>query len=98
MPRKRIRERIEGGSSMKRMFNLQMVVSIILIQGALESIHAAEFFCSSGNVTCLIAAINAANQNGQQNTINLEEGTYTLTMADNETDGPNGLPSITGRI
>jgi hypothetical protein len=82
----------------KRLFYLGMVVSFIPILGLLESIHAAEFFCPAGNVTCLIAAINASNQNFQQNTINLEAGTYTLTTPDNETDGPNGLPSITGRI
>src|SRR5262245_30522818 len=103
---KRIRETIGGGSSMKkRLFHLYMVVSIILIHGALESIHATEFFCSSGNVTCLIAAINAANQNGEENTISLAVGTYTLQAIDNNIvgpegllEGPNGLPSITGRI
>ena len=34
----------------------------------------------------LIAAINAANANGEQNTIILEPGTYTLIL---------GLPSVT---
>jgi hypothetical protein len=89
----------------KRLFYLEMVVSIILMLGALECIHAAEFFCSSGNVTCLIAAINESNQNSQQNTINLEAGTYTLRTVDNNIvgpegllEGPNGLPSITGRM
>jgi len=61
-------------------------------------LYAAEFFCPSGNVTCLIAAINEANRNGENNTINLEPGTYTLQVIDNNTEGPNGLPSITGRI
>ena len=89
----------------KRLFHLEMVVSFILILGLLESLHAAEFFCPSGNVTCLIAAINQANQNGQENTINLEVGTYTIRAIDNNIvgpegllEGPNGLPSITGRI
>jgi hypothetical protein len=60
-------------------------------------VHAAEFFCSSGNVTCLIAAINDANQNGEENTINLAAGTYTLTSIDNGTTffNANGLPVIT---
>ena len=49
----------------KRLFCLGTVVSIIVILGLLESIHAAEFFCPADNVTCLIAAINASNQNGQ---------------------------------
>src|SRR5262249_25030179 len=55
---------------------------------------AAEFSCLSGDVACLIAAINTANTNGQANTITLEAGTYTLTAVDNTNDGPNGLPSI----
>ena len=44
----------------------------------------------------LIAAINAANANGQENTINLERGTYSLTAIDNGTSFiGNGLPVIT---
>jgi hypothetical protein len=49
-------------------------------------------------VACLIAAINTANANGQVNTIRLEPGTYTLRAPDNDTDGPNGLPSITSAL
>jgi hypothetical protein len=89
----------------KRLFYLVMVVSFIPILGFLESIYAADFFCPAGNVTCLIAAINASNQNGQENTINLDPGTYTLRAIDNNVigpegllEGPTGLPSITGRI
>jgi hypothetical protein len=99
-------ERIERGSSMRKwLFYLEMVLAVTVIFGALESTYAAEFFCPSGNVTCLIAAINVANQNGQENTINLEVGTYTLRAVDNNIvgpegllEGPSGLPSITGRI
>src|SRR4030095_14476656 len=36
-----------------------------------------------------------ANANGDANTITLEAGTYTLTTVDNNTQGRNGLPSIT---
>jgi hypothetical protein len=65
-------------------------------------VHAGEFFCSSGDVTCLIAAINDANQNGEENTINLAAGTYTLTSIDNsflQFPGPsNGLPVITSAM
>ena len=68
-----------------------------------QAVQAAEFFCSSGDVTCLIAAINDANQNGEENTINLETGDYTLTAVNNQTIAPvgnlfpigNGLPVIT---
>ena len=59
---------------------------------------AAVFNVSSGDVTGLIAAINAANANGQENTINLEPGTYSLTTINNNTDGPNGLPSVTSTL
>jgi hypothetical protein len=47
-----------------------------------------------GDVTGLIAAINAANSNGQDNMINLEPGVYTLTAVDNGGIGGNGLPVI----
>src|SRR5262249_53969570 len=58
--------------------------------------QAADVTCTAGDVTCLIAAINTANANGEANTITLEAGTYTLMAVDNTTDGPNGLPSVTG--
>ena len=66
--------------------------------------HAAEFNIPCGadnaaNVAALISAINDANSNGVADTINLAAGcTYTLTAVDNDTDGPNGLPSITSEI
>jgi hypothetical protein len=46
----------------------------------------------------MIAAIHAANGNGAENTITLAAGTYILTAVDNDTDGPNGLPSITSLL
>src|SRR5262245_51732728 len=61
---------------------------------AIKAVHAADFFCSSGNVTCLIAAINQANRSSGPHTIFLESGLYRLTTVDNNTDGTNGLPSI----
>jgi hypothetical protein len=57
--------------------------------------QAGEFICASGDAACLIEAIRAANANGEANTITLEAGTYPLNMVDNNTDGPNALPSIT---
>jgi len=60
--------------------------------------QAAEFTCATEDVTCLIAAINAANTSREENTITLEGGAYTLTVADNTTDGPNGLPLVTGPL
>jgi hypothetical protein len=60
--------------------------------------QAADFACAAGDVACLIDAINQANANGEANTITVEAGTYTLTAVDNTTDGPNGLPSVTGIV
>jgi hypothetical protein len=73
------------------------VVGTVIVL-ALMLAHAAQartIQCGAGDVQCLIFAINEANANGQQkNTIRLAPGTYTLTDVDNDTDGPNGLPSI----
>ena len=81
--------------------SLQIMASFGLIFGSVERVHAADFFCASGNVTCLIAAINSANTLAGADTINLDPGTYTLTSVDhtNEFGGePSGLPSISSHI
>src|SRR5687768_8306200 len=60
--------------------------------------YSAVFNISSGDVAGLIAAINTANANGEENTIILEAGTYTLTAVHN-TDGlANGLPVIISAV
>jgi hypothetical protein len=69
-------------------------LSLIVPLALAMRLDAAEFFCSSGNVTCLIGAINDANKRAGKHIINLEPGPYTLQAVDNATDGPNGLPSI----
>jgi hypothetical protein len=61
-------------------------------------LHAAEFFCSSGDASCLIAAVNSANDTPEEDTITLGPGIYTLTTVDNDTDGANGLPSIRSTV
>jgi hypothetical protein len=60
--------------------------------------HADVFEIPCGDVPALIAAINTANAKRQNDVIKLSACTYTLTAVDNDTDGPNGLPSITSRI
>jgi hypothetical protein len=60
--------------------------------------HAAVFNIAAGDVAGLINAINTANANNEDDTINLAQGTYALTAVNNDTDGPNGLPSITSAI
>jgi hypothetical protein len=72
------------------------VTFVILV--LLRLCHAAEFSCAAGDVACLRAAINAANGNGEANTLTLGAGTYTVTAVDNLTDGANGLPSIYGTL
>jgi hypothetical protein len=67
------------------------LVSSLLFLVFPVSAYSAVFNISSGDVTGLIAAINAANANGEENTINLEPGTYTLTGVNTEL---SGLPSI----
>jgi hypothetical protein len=54
---------------------------------------------SAATVADLIADIKAANSAGGTNTITLTAPTsspYVLSKADNRTDGPNGLPVISG--
>jgi hypothetical protein len=76
---------------------VQMVTALAVILP--RAVPAAEFACAGGDVACLIAAITAANANGEANTITLAAGTYTLTAVNNTTvDGPNGLPSITSPL
>ena len=72
-----------------------LIGTIILVTLALVGLsQAAEFACPAGDVACLRAAINAANANGEVNTLTLEAGTYTVTAVDNLSDGANALPSI----
>src|SRR5262245_25587618 len=60
--------------------------------------EARDFACTAGGVACLIDALNQANANGEANTITLDVGTYSIGTVDNDTDGPNGLPSITSAL
>jgi hypothetical protein len=64
-----------------------------------RELPAAIFNVADGDVAGLIAAINAANSNGQSDVINLAaNGTYTLTAVDNTTNGANGLPLIVNDV
>jgi hypothetical protein len=73
-------------------------VGLLALVSLARTSQAADFACPAGDVACLIAAINTANANGEANTIRLKAGTYTLTAVDNDTDGPNGLPSVTSTL
>jgi hypothetical protein len=80
------------------MKKLTILILTIITVWAVKALHAGEFFCTSGNVTCLIAAINEANGTPGEHVINLEPGSYTLQTVDNPSLGGNGLPVITGSI
>ena len=61
------------------------------------SSRGATFTVANGDVPGLIAALNATNTNGQDDTINLGSGTFVLTTVNNSSPGgPTGLPMITG--
>ncbi len=71
---------------------LAAICSLCLTMGA----QAAVFNVS--NVSGLISAINSANANAEDDTINMTTGTYTLTSVNNTTEGDNGLPVIATKI
>jgi hypothetical protein len=76
----------------------QVLMILLGLFGCWQTCQAADFACNTTGdtgVACLIAAINAANANGEANTITLTAGTYTLTAPDNPA---NGLPVITSSL
>ncbi|MFZ6029817.1 MAG: choice-of-anchor Q domain-containing protein [Chloroflexota bacterium] len=80
-----------------------LLVALLLSAAPAQPAAAAIFnpTCTGGvgDVAELIATINTANSNGQNDTINLVAGcVYTLTNADNATAGGTGLPVITSNI
>jgi hypothetical protein len=76
-----------------------LVALLIGALGLAQPLQAAEFTCASGDVACLINAINQANANGEANRITLRRGTYGLTAVDNGTEPDvNGLPVITSAL
>ena len=76
-------------------WSVAAVVALGLALARPSPLQAKTFHCGAGDVQCLIDAINAANANGQKNTIRLEAGTYPLTTADND---QNGLPEVTSSL
>jgi len=88
---------------MKPITNRKKLLSLLISQALVVPAQAAVFDIHCGDVTQLINAINTANSNGEVNEINLNADNqancvYPLTVADNTTDGANGLPSITSTI
>jgi hypothetical protein len=80
------------------LFIITFLVTCLSLLLSSVTAHSAVFDISSGDVSGLVSAITTANSNGDDNTINLAPGTYSLNSIDNNTNGPNGLPSITSRL
>lgn len=88
-----------AGNSRAYGWKLWVVVGALAVApGLARPGSAAVLECASGDVACLIAAINAANASAGADTIQLQPGVYILTAPDNDTDGANGLPSITSPL
>lgn len=81
-----------------------MKIAVIALVFSLCSISLAPFAeaetiaCESNDTQCLIAAVHQANADPRKTTIRLAGGIYLLTTVDNDTDGPNGLPTIVSPV
>jgi hypothetical protein len=102
---------IDGGSSISTRVEVirssgehpaNMYAIPIAVMLALTFAHPAQartITCGAEDIQCLVSAVADANANGRpRNTIRLAPGTYTLRDVDNDTNGPNGLPSITSTL
>jgi hypothetical protein len=99
-------------STVKPLWRLVMLIAVGgLLLACPRTGGAAVFSCGSGDVACLITALNTANSNTEADTINLAAGTYTLTAVNNTTEETrcpndvcqlvpigNGLPQISSLI
>jgi len=82
------------------MVSMLVIASSFFVLTPTRPVLAEVFSCPSGDVFCLIDAINMANATDKKDKIILSAGTYILTEADNYSDSynGNGLPSITSEI
>lgn len=81
----------------------QLVAVGAIVSGAAVSSLVAPTVASAAVALCstpsLIAGIKAANITPGGGTVSLASGcAYTITTANNATDGPTGLPAITGAV
>src|SRR6476619_1801819 len=84
-------------------FVIVLGCALALSLPGLPIVRAATFTIADGDVygpNGLIAAINAANSNGQANTIELAQNSlYTIISINNTgSDGDNGLPQIRSNL
>jgi hypothetical protein len=74
---------------------VRLAIALVAVLAA-RTAGAAIFTIADGDVAGLIAAMNTANANGEDDTINLAPGsTYSVMAVDN---GQNGLPLVTSRM
>jgi hypothetical protein len=73
-----------------------ILIALLISYTFMRASNTATFDIPDGDVAALITAIHTANDNGRDDSINLQGGVYTLINADNdELDiGSNGLPCI----
>lgn len=93
---------MKGNAAGKRLSRVnlraQLTIYIAFALAVPSFVNAAVFNVAAGNAAALTAAITNANNNGQDDEIVLAAGTYSLSAVDNNTEGPNGLPTITSSI
>ena len=76
-------------------------MAIAILLAIAPAADAKTFFCDGGDVSCLIAGIQAANADVRPDTIVLASGTYSVTMPVADLTfgfGPKALPSITSAL
>ena len=76
-----------------------IVFALAIVVGSASVSWAVTYHCADGDVQCVVWAVHQANlQPTRRHVITLDPGTYTFQSAENDTDGPSALPSVTGRI
>jgi hypothetical protein len=84
-------------SALNWLYRMSAFIIFLTLTLARHSSEAAVFTVPSGDTSALISAINSANANAEDDTINLAAGTYSLTLFDPEVDIA-GLSPVTGVI
>ena len=77
------------------MLRTTRLVPLLLLLAGAPALHAATINVPASDEAALIAAIDTANGNGEDDTIVLAASTYTFTAANNPL---NALPVVTTRI
>jgi len=77
-----------------RTSTIATILLALALGASASQAEARKFTCAGGDVSCLIAAISAANASDRPNIILLSAGVYTLTTP--YTGGTTGLPPDAG--